>query len=159
MTMKTKISNKGGTLIEIVIVSAILSTVSLAFLGTFATVSRFHEKNMRIIKAELIAEEGMEALRLIKSGGFTALSSLTPGQRYYFALATSSWGVTTTPEVIDDMFYRSFRTGVVRRNGSSDIDPTGITIDPGTIELEVDVDWVWRNATNTASYRAYMTNI
>lgn len=144
---------------EVVVVSAILSVVSLAFLGTFAVISRFHEKNMRVIKAELIAEEGIEALRLIKSAGFSNLSSLTPGQKYYFALATSSWSVTTTPEVVDEMFYRHFTTSRVERNVSNDIVSSGGTIDSNVLLLKVHVDWTWRNATNTATYESYLTNI
>jgi hypothetical protein len=144
---------------EIVVVSAILSVVSVAFLGTFATVSRFHEKNLRYIKAELIAEEGIEAIRLIKSGGFEKITALTPGGKYYFSLATSSWGVTTTPEVIDGMYYRSFTPYQVMRNASDDIVSTGGTIDPSTFRFQVRVDWNWRNATNTAIYESYMTNL
>ncbi len=152
-------AHKGSTLLEVLVVAGILSAICLSFIGTFVTVSRFHEKNMLAIKAELIAEEGLEALRLIKGNDWAGLSALTSGSTYYFHLATSSWSVTSTPEVIDGEFYRSFRSYDVYRDASDNIVTSGGTIDPGTLLFEVSVHWPWRGATTTASYRTYMTNL
>ena len=150
---------KGSTLLEVLVVAGILSAICLSFIGTFVTVSRFHEKNMLAIKAELLAEEGLEAIRLIKSDDWAGLSSLTPGNTYYFDLATSSWSVTSTPEVIDGDFYRSFKTYSVNRDVSDDIVSTGGAVDAGTLLFDVSVHWQWRGATTTANYKAYMTNL
>ncbi|MDO8579244.1 MAG: hypothetical protein Q7R72_00020 [bacterium] len=149
----------GSTLTEVVVVTAILSVVSLVFLGTFATLSRFHEKDMLAIKGELLAEEGMEAIRLIKSGGWNILSSLPVGSTRYLVLAPSSWSVTMTPEIIDGIFYRSFRVYAVSRDVSDDIVTSGGTVDPNTLRVDVSVGWNWRNATSTANYQSIMTNI
>jgi type II secretory pathway pseudopilin PulG len=157
--MMIKGTRTGSTLLEVLVVAGILSAICLSFVGTFITVSRFHEKNMLAIKAELIAEEGLEALRLIKSGGWAELSSLTPGQTYYFHLATSSWSVTTTPEVIDGDFYRSFIPYSVSRDVSDNITESGGTVDPNTLLFDVWVNWRWRGATTTANYKTYMTNL
>ena len=153
------IASKGSTLLEVLVVAGILSAVCLSFIGTFVAVSRFHEKNMLAIKAELIAEEGLEALRLIKGDDWEGLSALTSGTTYYFYLATSSWSVTSTPEVIDGEFYRSFRPYAVYRDASDDIVSSGGTIDPGTLLFDVSVHWPWRGATTTANYKTYMTNL
>lgn len=159
---KNSIQNKqerGSTLTEVVVVAAILSVVSLAFLGTFSLLSRFHEKDMLTIKGELLAEEGVEALRLIKSGSWNTLSSLPMGSARYLSLAPSSWNITTTPEIIDGVFYRSFIPYAVLHNSSDDIVASGGTVDPNTILFSVSVSWNWRGATSTANYQSYMTNI
>lgn len=155
----TKRNEHGSTLMEIVVVAALLSVVSLAFLGTFASISRFHEKNTLSIKGDLLAEEGVEALRLFKSTGWAALSALPAGEDRYFQLSLSSWGVTTTPEVIDGDFYRSFRIYPVARDVSDDIVSSGGTLDPDTLLMDVSVRWAWRTASSSANYKAYMTNI
>lgn len=152
-------AHKGSTLLEVLVVAGILSAICLSFIGTFVTVSRFHEKNMLAIKAELLAEEGLEAIRLIKGNGWSGLSALTPGNTYYFDLATSTWGVTTTPEVIDGEFYRSFRSYSVSRDASDNIVTSGGVIDSGTLLFDVSVHWQWRGATTTANYKTYMTNL
>lgn len=150
---------KGSVIVEVVVASAIISAVSLAFLGTLATLSRFHQKDMLSIKGGLLAEEGLEAVRYIKGSGWTNLSSLPLDTPQYLALATSSWGATTTAEVVDGIFYRSFKLSAVYRDASDDIVSSGGTLDADTLFAESSVSWAWRNATSTVTYKTYVTNI
>lgn len=152
-------AQSGSGLAEVVVASAIMSLVVVAFLGVFATLSRFHERDMLAIKGQLLAEEGVEAIRYMKGSGWQALSSLPLGEEAYFVLATSSWGVTTIPETIDGLFYRSFELSAVSRNSSDSIVATGGTVDPNTVRARVSVSWPWKNATSTASYETYVTNL
>ncbi len=149
---------------EVVIVAGILSTVSLAFLGTFAVISKFHEKNLRVIKAGLLAEEGIEALRIIKERDFSALATMAqtgPTTPRYLAVSTTTWNVSGTPEVIDNLFYRYFVVRPAYRTASSDPTETstGNTLDPNTVYVDVHVEWQWRNSTTTNIYKAFMTNL
>lgn len=150
---------RGNSLVEVVIGAAILSTVSLAFFGTLSVLAGFHQKDMLSIKGSLLAEEGLEALRSIKGAGWANLSSIPTGQTRYLSLAPSSWGATTTPEVVDGLFYRSFRLSQARRNSSDDIVSSGGTIDPGTLLADVSVAWKWKGSTTTITYKAYVTSI
>jgi len=155
MIMRTQ---SGSGLVEVVVASAIMSFVALAFLGTFATLSRFHQRDMLAIKGQLLAEEGLESIRLIKGLGWSSLSSIPVNQDRYLSIATSSWGVTTTPELIDGLFYRSFRLLSVSRDASDSIVSSGGTVDPNTLRARVSVSWPWRNATSTVSYETYVTD-
>ncbi|MEN9621804.1 MAG: hypothetical protein RLZZ67_238 [Candidatus Parcubacteria bacterium] len=150
---------KGSVIIEVVVASAIISLVSLAFLGTLSTLAVFHQKDMLSIKGGLLAEEGLEAVRFVKGSGWSNLSSLPLNTPRYFTLATSSWSVTTTPEIIDGLFYRSFKLNQVSRDGNDDIVPSGGTIDSNTFFAEASVSWRVRNATTTITYKTYVTNI
>jgi hypothetical protein len=150
---------KGSTIVEVIVAASILAVVSLAFLGAFSVLARFHQKDMDSIKGGLLAEEGLEAARLIKSGGWSVLSGIPSATTRYFALGTSTWGVTTTPEIIDGSFYRSFRVNQVSRDSSDDIVTSGGTVDPDTILLESTVSWNWRGATTSVTYKTYVTNI
>ncbi len=155
---------KGSTLTEVVIVAGILSSVSLAFLGTFSIISKFHEKNLRAIKAGLLAEEGMEAVRIIKGRDFSTFSTLAqsgPSVPQYLEVSPVTWNTTTTPEVVDELYYRYFVISPAYR--TIDSDPTessvGTTLDPNTFYVDVHVEWRWRNSTTSNTYKAFMTNL
>lgn len=149
----------GSALVEVLVSASILSIVTFSFLGVFTVLSRFHQKDMYSIKGGLLAEEGIEALRLMKSGGWNVLSSIPLSTDRYFALGTSTWSATTTPEVLDGIFYRKFKIYSVNRDVNEDITPSGGTLDSNTLFLESDVSWSWRGSTTTTTYKAYMTNI
>lgn len=157
--MAKKSREHGSTLIEVVVVAAVLALVSMAFLGTFSALSRFHRKDMFAIKGELLAEEGIEAIRLIKSDSWNTLASIPPGAERFLSLSPFSWSVTTTPEVVDGVFYRSIRVFGVSRDTNDDIVSSGGTTDPDTLRLRSSVSWKEHGATSTASYESYMTNI
>jgi len=154
-----KKNTKGSGLVEVVIVAAVLATSTLAIFGTFALLSRLHQRNMLTIKAELLAEEGIEALRFLKGGGWGNLSGLSGGQAKYLSLGVSTWSTTATPEVIDGAFYRTVHVNTVERDSSDNIVSSGGTTDPNTLLIDSSVAWSWRGATTTVTYKAYITNI
>ena len=154
-----KTKTKGSTLLEVLVVTGVLASIALAVLGTLSTLSRFHEKNMYKIKGQLLAEEGIESLRFVKASGWNNLSSLSSGQAQYLDLGISSWGVTTTPEIIDGLFWRIVKVHQVNRDSNDDIVSIGGTLDSNTLLLESIVSWSVRGATSTAMYQSYITNI
>lgn len=154
-----RFTTKGSSLVEVVVVAAVLGAVAAAFFGSYSALSRFHQKNMLSIKGGLLAEEGLEALRLIKDNGWSNLSSLPSGVSRYLALGMSAWSVTTTPEVVDGAFYRSFKVFPASRDASDDIVSSGGAVDPDTLLLESSVSWDWRGSTTTVKYQTYVTNL
>lgn len=159
MSISLSQRTKGSSLVEVVVAAGILGVVTLAFFGSFSALSRFHQRSMLAIKGGLLAEEGIEALRHIKDDGWSNIASIPAGTTRYLELGASSWSATTTPEVVDGVFYRSFRLYQVMRDGSDDIVSSGGTVDPDTLLLESAVSWDWRGSTSTATYQAYVTNI
>ncbi|HEU0080556.1 MAG TPA: hypothetical protein VFQ72_00825 [Candidatus Paceibacterota bacterium] len=149
----------GSGLVEVVVGAAILSVVALAFLGTLSLLARFHQRDMLAIKGSLLAEEGIEAVRYIKGSGWAALASLPKDQDRYLEIAPASWKATTTPEIVDGAFYRSFRLSQVRRDASDVIVASGGTVDPGALLVSSTVSWNWRGATTSVTYTAYVTSI
>ena len=150
---------QGSVLIEVVVGAAIFGVVALAFLGSFSALSMFHERDMLYIKADLLAEEGIEASRLIKDNGWNNLSSISSGNNEYLLLNGSSWSFTTVPEIVDGLFYRTIKVSKVSRDGSSNIVTLGGTVDPNTLLVESDVSWSYRNAASTVTYKTYVTNM
>ncbi|HEY9480875.1 MAG TPA: hypothetical protein VIR98_01410 [Candidatus Paceibacterota bacterium] len=158
MSIILRHDKRGSSLVEVVVAASVLAVVSLAFLGSFSVISRLHERDMNLIKAELLAEEGIEAARLIKAGGWTMLSSVA-GSTTYLSLGVSSWSFTATPEVVDDTYYRTISVSQVRRDAADDIVSVGGTIDEGTLLVQSSVSWLWRGATSTVSYQSYIANL
>lgn len=146
-------------ILEVVVAASIMAVVALAFLGSFAVLTRVHERNMLFIKGDLLAEEGLEAMRFIKAAGWNNLSGIPSGTARYLAVGVSAWSVTTTPERIDGDFYRTIRVYQVSRNSSDDIVASGGTVDANTLLTESSVSWSYRGATTTVTYKAYVTNI
>jgi hypothetical protein len=149
--------NKGSSLIEVIVVASVLTTASLAFFSSFTDLSSLHKKNTLLIKGQLLAEEGIEIVRLVRDSGWSNVSAIPTEQDYYFNLGLSAWGVTTTPEVIDGVFARHFRLHEVRRsavNGS--IVQSGGSVDANTFLADVFVSWLWNNATTTLKYQTYV---
>lgn len=158
MNHRFKIS-RGSTLLEVLVVAGILASIALGVFGSLSLLSRFHQKNMLTIKGQLLAEEGIEAVRYLKASGWSTLSNIPKDTPRYLAVLPSSWSVTTTPEVIDGAWYRSFILTSVYRDASSDIVSSGGTVDPNTLLITSSVSWAWRGSTSTASYQSYITNL
>ncbi len=157
--MFCKKNESGSGLVEVVVAAGIASLVALSFFGAFATLSRFHVKDTLTIKGQLLAEEGLEVLRLIKGSDWSALSQLPVGEDLYLALAPSIWSSTSTPEIIDGTFFRTFRLMSVSRDSLDAIVSQGGVVDANTLLAEVSVSWSWRNATTTVTYKTYVTSL
>lgn len=149
---------RGNSLVEVVVAAALLSAVAVSFLGAFSFLSRSHQRDTFAIKAALLAEEGIEALRYVKGAGWSNLSAVV-GQTRYLELGPSSWALSTEPEVVDGQFYRSVAVSAVSRGASGDIVASGGAVDSGTLLLTSAVSWNWRGATSTVTYRSYVTNL
>jgi type II secretory pathway pseudopilin PulG len=148
---------RGSGLVEVVVVVSILTIVCLAFLNSFIGLSGLHKKNTLLIKGQLLTEEGVEIIRLVRDSGWVNISSIPTEQDRYFNLSLSAWGVTTTPEVIDGVFLRKFRLHEVRRvSANGAIVSSGGVVDTDTFLADVSVSWLWNKATTTLKYQSYV---
>ena len=154
--------NKGYTsgfgLMEIII-SITLISVSLF---AFATVSRIAfravlESSDRQ-RGGFLLEEGFEAIKTIRDDGWTNISSLTLDMSYHLVFSGGTWSATTSSQLIDGIFTRTFMLGEVFRNASDNIASSG-TSDPGTRRMEIEVTWEERGDERTMSAVSYITNI
>ena len=120
-----------------VIMIALLGVSQIAILGT-QNVREAHTKE----KAIYLAQEGQEVLRFLRDYSWaTYIASLNTGQDYYVTRSGSTWVIQSTdPGLIDNKYTRTVRFESVNRDGNDDIATTG-TLDPGTREAIVTVDW------------------
>lgn len=152
----------GFGLVEIVIASAIIS-VSIFSLSAMAVIgSRLQSQSLEKIRANFLAEEGIEAMRFLRDKSWnTNLAPLNPGTNYYlsFASSTSRWSVgSVAVPRIDSFFERTITVESVFRDSNDDIVLLGGTNDPDTKKITGIVSWQERNATSTAQLSTYLSD-
>jgi len=152
-------SNKGFGLIEIVIASSIISMAVVSLSYVLVLSNRLSSRASDEIRANFIAEEGIEAIRFLRDKSWTTdLSVLVPNTDYFVILDTSTgqWSISTTePGLLGDLFRRTIRVDSVYRDPSFDIVASGGTIDPETLRITSLVTWQY----GTTSLETYLSNM
>lgn len=157
-------NKKGFGLIEIVVASAIVSISLFALIGASHAAFRAVDKSLMQKRAEFLAEEGVEAVKVLRDSGWsTYIDPLVSGTTYYplFNSSTNTWSLSTTnPGAIDGIFTRTIVFGdIYRRNSDQDIidisDPSPKTIDSGTMLVTSRVTWEAKEV----KILTYVTNI
>lgn len=156
MTIK---KNKGISLVEVLVASAIILIVVVSMFAVYSIMARFSISNTTRIQAVMLAEEGVDILRTMKDESFdTYIDDLDNDEDYYFEWNGTLFVSTTTPSMIDNVFYRSFRLSAVERDSNFDIVESGGTVDSDTRKADIYVSWRENNATTTISVETYVHN-
>ncbi len=151
--------HKGITVVEAIIATSIFLIVILGLSTALKTIIQASLGNTNKIQAVFLAEEGLEAVRVLRDIGWTSnIQSLTSGTDYFLNFTGTTFAATTTPSTINGSMYRTFRLSPVYRNASQDIASSG-TLDPQARLVAVSVSWNDHGATTTKSLSTYLTNI
>ena len=108
-------------------------------LQAFAAYENAQSRQSPAIKAQLLSEEGIEVLHLVRIPDGMCFPQFPPRTKKYFYFSGTTWSVTTTPEIIDGVFYRSFTMASASRNSSFNIVSSGGMVDPQTLLATVSV--------------------
>ncbi len=154
---------KGSGLVEILIAIFIFTVI----LGSLITVSGMYIStafdSLKSTKAAYIAQEGIEAVKIIRDTGWNYISTLSENTDYYFYFDTSSstnntWYATSTFSYIDSIYVRTFNLEPVYRDSSGRITDSGF-LDPYTKKVTVSVSYLLKNSTTNKSLSTYIANI
>jgi len=121
--------NQGITLVEALVGIAIISMILVFVMYTQNLYFGVAETALQTTKATYLAEEGQEFLRYLRDEDWGQLDSLTTGTTYYFTVSGGAIDITTTPEVVDGVYSRSFTLAPLNRSVSGDFVTTGGTSD------------------------------
>ncbi|MFA6797378.1 MAG: hypothetical protein WCR40_01580 [Candidatus Paceibacterota bacterium] len=150
---------KGVGLVEVLVAVFIFTII----LSSLILISNMYLSgagdNLKLTQAAYLAEEGVEAVKVIRDNNWTNISDINLGQSYYlyFSTTSSTWQATTTVIYVDD-FIRSFVLEEVKRNADGDISDFGDT-DLKTKKLIVFVSWFGKTGETTKSLKTYITDI
>ncbi len=130
--------NRGLSLVEVVIASAIVLMLSLALVSANLAYYKSSNANLKAVKAIYLVEEGIETVAYQSVNDWNILNTLTN-------------------DVIDGIYYRTFTVASVLRDSSSkDIVTSGGSVDTDTKKLTVSVAWRDANGTTTKSLSTYL---
>jgi len=151
---------RGSLLIEAVVAAAIALIVLTGVIGTFSYLLRASASNKQNVQAAFLEEEGLEAARILRDGGWTAnIASHTSGTPFYLVFATSTWAATSTDTFVDGVFERKVTLADVYRDSNKNIVANGGTLDPAIKLVTVSVSWLSRGATTTHTLSTYLANV
>jgi len=156
-----KKGNRGISLVEIVIGSAIMAIVLFSAASAINQIRILERSTTHIIRANYLLLEGVDVAKIFRDTSWTTeIVTLTQGVPYYLVWDSSSWKATTTESVIDGLFYRTIQLDQVKRDGDDNISVGGVgSVDPGTLKITASVSWLERSATSTRSFETYVTDL
>ena len=139
-----KSKEKGFTLVEILIGCAIMTTMIFALMASAQKGINLSDKALKQTQANMLLEEGAEAVRSIRDSAWSNISGLTLDTNYYLSYNTSTnvWSLSTTPSAtIDSTFTRKVVVSQVLRDASTDDIASSGNADARTKKITITVSW------------------
>jgi len=156
--LKDKNLEKGLGMVEIIVVTAVITVAFTAILQLFTLQAQTERARREQLAAYALLSEVLEAVRAVRDDNWSNLSSLTAGADYYPVISGSAWTLTSTDPGPIDGYSRWVVFGSVQRDGSDDIVASGGIIDSDTLRVTAYAEWLAGNSTTTKSLATYLTN-
>jgi Tfp pilus assembly protein PilV len=145
------LKNKGFTLIEIILGISMLTASLISITTYYKKVLDVSQDTTRHIQSGFLLEEGIESTKLFRDKSWaTNIAALSTTTTYYFYWNGTLWTPTTTKQVVESVFTRSFVISDVTRDVSDNIASSG-TYDAGTKKVTVSVAWQTKGGRQTAT--------
>ena len=128
--------NKGQSLIEILVVIALMAIVLPAIISGFMVTREARPQQQRRLRAAEIMKETQEAVRIIRENGW---SNVADDDTYYPVPTSNSWTLTQGSEIIDGITREIIISSVYRENGM--IVTSGGLLDPSTKAITIRLTW------------------
>ncbi len=153
-------SEQGIGAVEMMVVVAIVGIAFAGLFQLFVLSTRPIHASARETEAVYLAEEAIEAVRILRNNGWAAnIATLTNGATYYPTLSGGTWTLSSTnPGLINNLYTRTVVVRAVNRDSSDNITPSGGTLDPNTKKITATVTWSERASTKNIVVETYLTN-
>lgn len=134
--------NAGFGLVEIVVITAVVTASFSSFLGAGVLAVKLIRSEKENLEATLLAQESLEAARSLRDESWSNnIASLSSGVSYYPVLENGKWKFTAVPPgPINGKYARYVIFNDVYRDTQDRIASSG-TPDPGTKKLTARVAW------------------
>jgi len=155
---KKNLQKKGFGLIEAVIGVSIVLVSLLSTISAYNFFLKIAQKNTKIIKAEFLLNEGVEAVRSIRDLSWIDFVNMNNDTDCYLSFVDGFWQSSSNNIFIDDVFERKFIITDIYRDENDNIASSG-TLYPNTKGVKVLVSWNNSEATTTKSMDIILTNL
>lgn len=150
----------GYGLIEIIIVVTVGTMVFLSVSECLNSFLKMSIQNANTTEALFLAKSSLEQARAFRDEDWTNISSLTPGNSYYFEPDGSSpekW-IAQPGTKSEDQYTIGITVSEVQRDGNDDIASSGVYIDENTFKIISTASWLTANGLKQVSLFEYLTN-
>jgi len=152
----------GFTIVEIIVVVAVIIAAFTAVLGFFTFEAKVAGRSRMRLQAISFMEEAMEAVRNFRdntSWSSAGIGSLTVGVDYHPASSSAGWDIISGNETINE-FTRAIVFNEVSRDANHNIESA---YNPGnddddTRKITVTMSWTDRQGSASESLATYITN-
>lgn len=150
---------RGFGVVEIVVVAGLASVALVSILQLAVVVNRPIAAGVREAEATYLAEEALEAVRVVRNESWTDnIDPLANDTTYYPIIASSAWTLTTTdPGPLQARYTRTVTFGEVYRDDDDNISDTG-ELDPKTRKVTATVSWTEHGQSKNVTLETYITN-
>lgn len=159
--MKAKDTSGGFSLIEVILAASMLTVALVSVSAYYKKVLDVSYNTTLHIQSGFLLEEGFESVKLLRDTGWSnKIATLSTTTTYYLYWTGTQWTATTTKQVVENTFTRSFTVSDVKRDGSDNIAAAG-TYDAGTMKVKINVAWIRKGSGGVATDTAetYITNL
>lgn len=150
--------NKGSLMLEIIIVTSIITVSVLISLAVADKSVYLGEQSLNRMEAAFLLEEGAEGTRVVRDNGWSLISSLTPATDYYLSFSGGTWNFSTTPSEVG-IFTRKVIFSPAFRDANQDLASSGTTVDSDTTLVTVSVSWAQAGQNFSKSIQFYLADI
>ncbi len=150
---------RGFGLIEILVASAVLSSVLLAVSFFYQNALGVSQLTGERVQAAFLLEEGLEVVKIMRDNSWTDITGLATGIPLYYDWTGTAWATTSANTFVDGFYDRSFILDDVYRDVNDDIVFSGGTLDTNIKRVTVSVSWQRDGATTTRSIASYIADI
>ena len=154
-------NEQGFSLIEIILGIGMLTMSLVSITSYYRKVLDVSNETTRHIQSGFLLEEGLESVKMLRDQSWASkIATLSTTTSYYLYWNGTQWTATTTRQIVENTFTRTFKLADVKRDGSDNISSAG-TYDAGTKKVTVYVTWSRKGANNTATdtVETYIANL
>lgn len=157
--MKNKKNKSGFILIEVLVAVVIISSSMLAIVSVASKSLSLAQTNLKNYKAGLSMEEAIEAVKIVRAGGWSTISSQPTSTNRGISWSSGTWTIVSTPQVDSQGFTRTIVFYPVYRDSSDDIIASGGTLDAGTKRVVITISWTDHGRSKSQTAEFYIANI
>jgi len=122
---------RGISIIEIVVSASIITIAATFTVNSLIIYQQLAQTNVEKTQAALLAEEGSEALQLMRDNGWTSYIETIPVDTPFYIYWDTTAYATTTTEIASGDYIRKMIFSAVERD-----DSTGNIVESGTLDTD-----------------------
>ncbi len=152
--------NKGISIVEIIVASAIISVSVIGIVGAIQVYLKIVYQNTRETQAVLLLDESAEALQYLRDDSYeTYITDSDLNTPYSLFWNGTGYELGTSTITLPYEMTRTVTFTEVRRSSSDQIVLSGGDVDDDTVVANIDISWPYKDATTTISSQVLLHNI